>query len=348
MSKNINPKYTQKDGLLNSSELSVENLTKGIRKGDRYMLSKAITLLESPLPEDILKSNELMAQCFEYSGNSRRIGITGSPGVGKSTFIDLLGSTLIEKGHSVAILAIDPSSTVHKGSILGDKTRMTKLSREEHVYIRPSASRGILGGIADHTYESIMLCEAAGYDVIMIETVGIGQSETMVKMLTDMVLLLLLPGGGDEIQGIKKGIVEMADMLIVNKADGNGKDNALKTLGDYSEALHLSDVSNGEWQIPAIALSSLTGIGIEECIDHIDAYFKLGLEMNIFELKRREQALFWYNNHIQTYLLNLMDQKEEIQLLKYKGKAKVENLKLSAYEAAQQFVNQIELKLKTR
>ena len=223
---------------LAKKNLTLDQLKSGIITGDRLILSQAITLCESQLPEDQRSATQLIDSILSHTGTSLRIGVTGIPGVGKSTFIEAFGLFLIKKGHKIAVLSIDPTSTLNQGSILGDKTRMNELSQNRNAYIRPSPTRGHLGGISEKTRENMLLCEAAGFDVILIETVGVGQSEVAVKDLSDFLLLLMISGAGDELQGIKRGLMELADMILVNKSDGENIEESLRTKMVFEQALH--------------------------------------------------------------------------------------------------------------
>ncbi len=272
-------------------KLSVEQYFNGIRNGDRSILSRAITLIESVLPGDKTIAKELINRCLPFSGNSFRIGITGVPGVGKSTFIETFGLSMINEGKKVAVLAIDPSSSRTKGSILGDKTRMEKLSVDPHAFIRPSSSAGTLGGVSRNTRESIILCEAAGFDIILIETVGVGQSETAVAQMVDFFLLLMLAGGGDELQGIKRGIMEMADLIVINKADGDNKQKANLAKREYQNALHLFPPAESGWIPEVITASGLTGEGLPEVKIQLDRFLKKVKENNYFDYHRKQQLI---------------------------------------------------------
>ncbi len=241
------------------AELSA--LAERVRAGDRKALGRAITLVESTREEDRGRAVEMLESLMEATGDSTRVGVSGAPGVGKSTFIDRLGCYLIDRGHRVAVLAIDPSSTVSGGSILGDKTRMEQLARRPDAFVRPSPAGRALGGVARRTREAILLCEAAGFDIILVETVGVGQSETMVADMTDAFLLLLAPGGGDELQGIKRGIIELADVVAVNKTDGELESAARQTAADYRLALNVLRPRTQAWKVPVQACSALTGMG---------------------------------------------------------------------------------------
>ena len=273
---------------------STEEYLTGILAQNRVLLSRAITLVESKLVADRKQARSIVEGCLPHSGRSFRLGITGVPGVGKSTFIESLGIQLIEQGHRVAVLTVDPSSQLSRGSILGDKTRMQQLSTHPKAFIRPSPAGQSLGGVAAKTRELILLCEAAGFDFIIVETVGVGQSEVAVHALTDFFLLLLLPGGGDELQGIKRGIVEMADMIAVNKADGDQKMAARKAKVAYQRALHLFPAKPSNWVANAMTCSALEGEGISTVIENIHQYQELITENGYFNQHRQEQAIHWF------------------------------------------------------
>lgn len=276
--------------------LTLNHYVDGVLSGDRMVLARAITVVESELPSDGELAAHMLDKVLPYSGKSRRVGITGVPGVGKSTFIDALGMHLIrDLGENVAVLSVDPSSPISKGSILGDKTRMERLSAEERAFIRPSPSRGHLGGVARRTRETILLCEAAGYQNILVETVGVGQSETAVRSMTDFFLLLMLAGAGDELQGMKRGIIEMLDGMAINKADGDNKAKAERARIEYANALHLFPASADGWTPPVVTCSALTGEGVSEVWQTVLEHRKL-LEGNGFLAQRRShQALEWMN-----------------------------------------------------
>jgi len=286
-----------------TKKISTDELVERIKNSDLLGLSKGITLIESTLPSDRVRAEELLNRLLPSAGNSIRIGITGIPGVGKSTFIEIFATYLI-KNHQkkVAILTIDPSSKQTKGSILGDKTRMEKLASNPNAFIRPSASGASLGGVASKTRESLLLCEAAGYDITIIETVGVGQSETMVKGMTDFFLLLMLPGAGDELQGIKRGIMEMADMLAINKADGDNRTKANLAKGAYTNALHLMPPHTFGWVPKVSTCSSTEGSGIKFVWDTINAYYSTIGALNLKQLRKNQHAE-WLHETIQNTLL---------------------------------------------
>jgi len=272
----------------------LDSIEQGVLGGDRTLLSRAITIIESNSPKHFEQGQELLKRLLPYSANSIRIGITGTPGVGKSTFIEAFGTWLINQGYKVAVLAIDPSSSLSKGSILGDKTRMEKLSTHPNSFIRPSPSGGVLGGVARKTRESIVLCEAAGYEVILIETVGVGQSETTVRSMVDFFLLMQISGAGDELQGIKKGIMELADLLVVNKADGDNIQRAERTRIELNNALHYLRRCTPGWTTEALSCSSLTGAGIPEIWDKITAFQKETKASGVFVERRKKQVSEWF------------------------------------------------------
>lgn len=268
-------------------------LEQGILAGRRAALSRAITLVESRRQDHQALARELLQKLLPHTGNARRIGLTGVPGVGKSTLIEALGQNLTAQGHKVAVLAVDPSSPRSGGSILGDKTRMGELARDQNAYIRPSPTAGTLGGVASRTRESMLLCEAAGYDVIIIETVGAGQSETEVSGMTDIFAVLMLPGAGDELQGIKKGVLEIADMICVNKADGGNIERAQIAAAEYRAALNILTPVNPDWQPPVLTVSGLANMGLNEMWNEVERYVKILKASGAFEEKRRGQQVRW-------------------------------------------------------
>lgn len=278
-------------GIKKRKKYSVNEYVKGILEGNRAILSQAITLIESSLPEHKTKARSIIEKCLPHSSRSVRIGITGVPGAGKSTFIETFGLYAVSTGRKVAVLAIDPSSQHSKGSILGDKTRMERLGNNPDAFIRPSPSAGTLGGVARKTRETIILCEAAGFDTIIVETVGVGQSETAVRSMVDFFLLLMLTGAGDEIQGIKRGIMEMADAIAVNKADGQNRLPAEKSRIMYQNALSLFPAGQSGWKPLALTCSALDGTGIKEIWDMITGYVKFTAGTGYFDEMRKQQSV---------------------------------------------------------
>jgi LAO/AO transport system kinase len=273
--------------------MNIAALAEQIRKGNRRSLARAITLVESTRADHQDEAQTLLTELMPDTGKSIRIGMSGAPGVGKSTFIEAFGTYLTAQGHKVAVLAVDPSSTRTGGSILGDKTRMEQLSRNPDAFIRPSPSGGTLGGVARRTREAMLLCEAAGYDVILVETVGVGQSETAVADMVDMFLLLLSPGGGDELQGIKRGIMELADLVVVNKADGELEKAAKRAQGEYRAALHLMRPKSRNWTPRVLTASALKDKGLDAVWDQITGYRDALTTAGEFTANRAEQARAW-------------------------------------------------------
>ncbi|WP_245153871.1 methylmalonyl Co-A mutase-associated GTPase MeaB [Jeotgalibacillus proteolyticus] len=291
-------------------ELSIEALVSSLREGNRKALAQSITLVESKAHHHRQKAQELVQGILPYTGSSIRIGITGVPGAGKSTWIEAFGKLLIKQQMKIAVLAIDPSSSLSGGSILGDKTRMEQLSHHPDVFVRPSPAAGTLGGVHRMTRETILLCEAAGYDVIIVETVGVGQSEGMVRGMVDFFLLLALTGGGDDLQGMKRGILELVDAIVINKADGDNRDKALTARGDYRGLLHYLKPATPGWNPSAYAASAFTGEGIEEVWNVINRFVKETKESGAFENRRSSQALDWMEQMIMDRLYEEFIQKE--------------------------------------
>ncbi|MEO0045002.1 MAG: GTPase ArgK [Bacteroidota bacterium] len=309
-------------------------LVKGILLGDISALSRAITLVESTNVSHLAKANDIIKDCLPHANNSVRIGITGVPGVGKSTFIEAFGKYLTALGKKVAVLAVDPSSTISHGSILGDKTRMEELVKDKNAYIRPSASGETLGGVARKTRETIILCEAAGFDTILIETVGVGQSETAVHSMVDFFLLLKISGAGDELQGIKRGIMEMADAIVINKADGDNVAKAKLAKTEFNRALHLFPAKNSGW-IPTVSTcSAYEKKGIDAVWQTISNYLDLVQTNHYFEEKRKEQNQYWMMATINEQLKSHFYQHPEIIALLEQNKEAVQNDELSPFAAA--------------
>lgn len=285
-------------------KLNAKDYVDGVLKGDRVKLSRAITIIESNSPKHFDLEQEIIQNVLPHTGEAIRVGITGYPGAGKSTFIESLGTYLCEKGSKVAVLAIDPSSTVSKGSILGDKTRMENLSRDKNAFIRSSPSGGSLGGVTRKSRETMLLCEAAGYDVILVETVGVGQSETTVRSMVDFFLVIVITGAGDDLQGIKKGVIELADTIVVSKADGDNKLKAMATRADYNQILHYLRPATEGWNSKALTCSSLTGEGIEDIWNTI-LNFKNNTELSgVHNKRRQEQTLEWVRSMVEEYVHN--------------------------------------------
>lgn len=314
---------------------SAEELIAKILKGDITALSRAITLVESTSEKHLEKANEIIKGCLPHANKSVRVGITGVPGVGKSTFIEAFGKYLTSIGKKVAVLAVDPSSSISHGSILGDKTRMEELVKDKNAYIRPSASGDSLGGVARKTRETIILCEACGFDTILIETVGVGQSETAVHSMVDFFLLLNLAGAGDELQGIKRGIMEMADLIVINKADGDNVKRARLAKTEYNRALHLFPMKNSGWSPKVTTCSALHNEGIAEVWQTITEYFDLTQENHYFEQKRKEQNQYWLIETINEQLKQNFYNHPEIQKLLEENKKAVQNNEISPFAAAQ-------------
>lgn len=317
-----------------AEKLDAEHLITAIIKGNITALSKAITLVESTNPTHLDLANKIINQCLPESGKSIRIGITGVPGVGKSTFIEALGMYLTSLNHKVAVLAVDPSSSITKGSILGDKTRMEDLVKNKKAFIRPSASGESLGGVAQHTRESMILCEAAGYDVIIVETVGVGQSETAVHGMVDFFLLLKLAGAGDELQGIKRGIMEMADTIAINKADGDNLKPAKLAKVEFNRALHLYPLKTSKWQPKVLLCSALHNEGIVEIWKEIQTYISQTKENQSFSHKRKEQNKYWFLQTINDALKQEFYSNKSIETALEKQMLQIENSQISPFTAA--------------
>lgn len=337
--------FSEKPIIKRKKKLSDTQLIEGILKGDTTLLGRAITLIESTNPAHREQARAVIEGCISHAGGSVRIGITGVPGVGKSTFIEAFGSFLIEEQkRKVAVLAIDPSSSQTGGSILGDKTRMHNLSRKKAAFIRPSPAAGTLGGVARATRETIVLCEAAGFDTILVETVGVGQSETAVSSMVDFFLLLMLAGAGDELQGIKRGIMELADMLVINKADGENIAAAKRAQREYRNALHLLPAKASGWQPVVETCSSLSGTGIDQVWKQADHFLEQVRTNGHFEANRNRQALDWFEQTVETLLkydfYNDPGVKEHLPILKttiLKGN-------ISPFHAAEQLMKQFKRK----
>lgn len=320
------------------NELTHDHLLSGILKGEIKALSSAITLLESNHKTDQLIAREIVNSCISKAGNSIRVGITGVPGVGKSTFIESFGQYIISKGHKIAVLAVDPSSEKSGGSILGDKTRMQELSQSPHAYIRPSAAGKSLGGVARKTREAIILCEAAGFDYILIETVGVGQSETVVHSMVDFFLLLMLAGAGDELQGIKRGIMEMADALVITKADGTNLTHAQKARVQYKNALHLFPPNENQWTPQVLICSAYDNLHIDTVFETIKSFENHTKINGSFEKKRREQDNYWLHETISDILVRNFYENEEIQKAISEVEEDIQKGRISSFHGAEQLL----------
>ncbi len=316
------------------SQPTVDELVDGILKGNITTLSRAITLIESKNPAHLEKANQVIKQCLSYANKSIRVGITGVPGVGKSTFIETLGIHLTNQNKKVAVLAVDPSSSLTKGSILGDKTRMEDLVKDKNAFIRPSPSGDSLGGVARKTRETIILCEAAGFDTIIIETVGVGQSETAVHSMVDFFLLLKLAGAGDELQGIKRGIIEMADAIAINKADGDNLKRAKLAKVEFNRALHFYPEKESKWQPKVMLCSAIKHEGIDKIWNMILEYFALTTNNNYLESKRQEQNKFWLLQTIEEQLKNEFFNHTQIKSELQKQLQLIEDNKTTPFAAA--------------
>jgi LAO/AO transport system kinase len=334
----INPDAVKKFRERKKKNLHPCEFVNGIRSHDRTILSQAITLVESSLPAHKTTAEYIIEECLPFSGNSIRIGITGVPGVGKSTFIESLGKKVTGMGRKLAVLAIDPSSRRTGGSIMGDKTRMETLSQDPNAFIRPSPSGGSLGGVARKTRETIILCEAAGYDTIFVETVGVGQSETAVHSMVDFFLLLMLAGAGDELQGIKRGIMEMADAVVITKADGTNVQRTEMAKSEFTSALHLFPPAESGWSPKVLTCSARDNKGIDEVWDTILDYIDFTLNSGYFQKNRNQQAIFrmfeFINDSLKSDFYNHPGIVQKIEIYK---KKLLQN-EISSYRAAQKLL----------
>jgi LAO/AO transport system kinase len=319
-------------------KLSVDDYVEGITRGDRTVLSRAITLVESSKPEHQEIAQQILNACVSQAGDSIRIGITGVPGVGKSTFIEAMGNHILEQDRSLAVLAIDPSSSRSKGSILGDKTRMGTLANHERAFVRPSPTGGSLGGVARKTRETILLCEAAGYDTIFIETVGVGQSETAVHSMVDFFLLLMLAGAGDELQGIKRGIMEMADVIAINKADSGNERAAQRAAVEYQNALHLFPAHKSEWTPQVTTCSALKEKGMDKIWSLVEEYLDLTKQNGYFYNRRRDQARHWMHETIEQRLKDNFYHHQGVQEQLESLEQQVQEGMLSSFAAAEKLL----------
>ena len=324
---------------MNSSRLQIDEYVNGVLRGDRGLLAKAITLVESTLPADQRLAGEVLKAILPHSGNSIRIGITGAPGVGKSTFIEAFGRMLLDHGKRIAVLTVDPSSQLTQGSILGDKTRMQELAKDVGAFIRPSPSRSALGGVAASTREAILLCEAAGHDIVIVETVGTGQSEIAIKTMVDFFLLLMLPGSGDELQGIKKGVVEMADAIVITKADGENAKAATTAQADFQHALHLLSNQRSGWTPRVLTASAIEGKGLPAIGSMIEEFKNTLSKTGFFAANRKSQQKAWFQDYF-NFLLSA-DPKRFARVIDEEAKLAglVESQSLFPREAARQLLD---------
>jgi len=321
------------------SRQSAEELKQGVLAGDRGALARAITLAESSRADDQEQAQELIAGLLPETGKAIRVGITGVPGAGKSTTIEALGLDLIEQGHKVAVLVVDPTSARTGGSILGDKTRMNRLSAEENAYIRPSPSGGVLGGVARKTREAMLLCEAAGFDVIIVESVGVGQSEAELAELVDCLMLLLVPGAGDDLQGIKRGIMELSDLIVVNKADGDRMPLAKRARGDYRHALRMLPPSTPGWETPVQIASAIEGTGLAEIWESVEAHRAHLEESGLLEKRRRHQTERWLDSMIEEAMLTAIHSREGVERAIEQARADVDAGKITVPQATQKVID---------
>ena len=323
------------------SRLEINSLAKQLRTGHRAALARAITLIESRRGDHLAVARDLVQKLLPETGKAIRVGITGSPGVGKSTTIDVLGMFLIERGHKVAVLAVDPSSARTGGSILADKTRMAHLATSDRAYIRPSPASGTLGGVAAKTREAMLLCEAAGFDVVLVETVGIGQSETAVCDMTDFFLALMLPGAGDELQGIKKGLVDLADMIAINKADGDNIKRANLAAGEYRGALHILTPRSEHWHPPVVTYSALAGTGIDTLWQKVLDHRKAMTASGEFASRRREQQVKWMWSMLEQRMMARLRADAAIRAKVKKLEAEVADGRVTPAVAAEQIADML-------
>lgn len=334
VASNINQNFKYK----RRKPLEVADYIAGLLAGDRVVLARAISLVESQQVKDHLKAQQIIEKCLPYSGNSFRIGLTGTPGVGKSTFVESFGQEIIKAGHQLAVLAIDPSSQLTKGSILGDKTRMEQLSVHPKAFIRPSSAGQSLGGVARKTRETVILCEAAGFDAILIETVGVGQSETAVHSMVDFFLLLLLPNAGDELQGIKRGVMEMADLIAINKADGDNIPAAKIAKIQCRNGLHMFPPKPSAWVATAEICSAIEQTGLDKIWDHIQAFRRQTTINGYFLEHRKQQAKYWLEESLNEQLKTLFMGQPTVQQKFKEIEAQVLEGTISPFRAAEQLL----------
>ena len=335
----LNPNLDHQSRPSRSDARSAADYVTGILDGNRVTLSQAITLLESTRPDHRDTARTVVEECLPHSGDSIRVAVTGVPGVGKSTFIEALGQRLVAAGRRLAVLTVDPSSERSKGSILGDKTRMGTLASEEDAFIRPSPTAGTLGGVAPRTREAILLCEAAGYDTVFVETVGVGQSEISVRSMVDFFLLLALAGAGDELQGIKRGIVEVADAIAITKADGDNRAPAKAARAEYEKALRLLSDPDSGWEPPVLTCSSQTGAGIDEVWGAVERYRAYTQETGFFEEQRRQQAQHWMEQAIEQRLHEEFFSDPDVQAARGNVEEALQDGRLSSLAAAERLLS---------
>ncbi|KHF38375.1 methylmalonyl Co-A mutase-associated GTPase MeaB [Halalkalibacter okhensis] len=319
--------------------LTKEEYIEGVKKNNRAILARAITLIESNAKRHFSIAQDVLTTLIPVTGKSIRLGVTGVPGAGKSTFIEAIGTMLCDKGHRVAVLAVDPSSSLSRGSILGDKTRMELLSKHPNAFVRPSPAGGTLGGVARKTRETILLCEAAGYDIIIVETVGVGQSEITVRSMVDCFLVLMLTGAGDELQGMKKGMMELIDLLIIHKADGSNVQKAEQAKVDLSRILHMLPETTKGWEPKVQTVSSQTGRGIEECWNAVEMFIQFVKESNQFAERRKAQAMNWFYSLLEEQLLSNFYENTKVKSELSLVSEAVENGQISPTKAAVELLN---------
>ena len=324
-----------------AKQFGISDYVQGIKASDKRILGKAITLVESKKPEHRDLADQLLKELLPLTGQSVRIGITGVPGVGKSTFIESFGKLAIQNGKKVAVLAVDPSSSINKGSILGDKTRMEELAKDPNAFIRPSPSSGFLGGIANTTYESLLICEAAGYDYILIETVGVGQSETLVNDITDIFIFLKIIGGGDELQGIKRGIMEMADLIFINKVNPENLSKAKLTKTELSRALQFMKPKEKGWKVPIILGSALENDGLPETFEKIESFISLKFKNGTFLEDRKIQAEKRFEFWVREYILEKAKQDHSLEKAYLEHKKNASEMNSNSSSEARDFVKKL-------
>ncbi len=324
-----------------AKQFGISDYVQGIKASDKRILGKAITLVESKKPEHRDLADQLLKELLPLTGQSVRVGITGVPGVGKSTFIESFGKLAIQNGKKVAVLAVDPSSSINKGSILGDKTRMEELAKDPNAFIRPSPSSGFLGGIANTTYESLLICEAAGYDYILIETVGVGQSETLVNDITDIFIFLKIIGGGDELQGIKRGIMEMADLIFINKVNPENLSKAKLTKTELSRALQFMKPKEKGWKVPIILGSALENDGLPETFEKIESFISLKRKNGTFLEDRKIQAEKRFEFWVREYILEKAKQDHSLEKAYLEHKKNASEMNSNSSSEARDFVKKL-------